>query len=57
MVHCSSDYIEIIISITRNAKCCNEIIIIINLFGDNTLIQFLEFVFKIKFIKIFLFIN
>ena len=35
LVDCNSNYIGIGIDITRNTKCCNVILIIIHLFGDN----------------------
>ena len=38
LVNCNSNYIGIRIDITRNAKCCNVMLIIIHLFGNNTII-------------------
>ena len=36
MIDCNSNYIEIRICITKNTRLCNEILITIHLFGDNT---------------------
>ena len=39
LVDCNDNYIGIKIGITRNIRCCNVILITINLFGDNTIIE------------------
>ena len=39
LVDCNSNYIGIGISITKNTRRCNVILITIHLFGDNTIIE------------------
>ena len=36
LIDCNNDYIGIEICITRNARCCNVILITIDLFSNNT---------------------
>ena len=39
LVDCNDDYIGIGIAITRNARCCNVIIIPVQLFGNPIVIE------------------
>ena len=39
LVDCNSNYIGLRICIIKNTRCCNEILITIHLFGDNTIIE------------------
>ena len=39
LVDCNDNYIGIRISIIKNTRCCNVILITIHLFGDNTIIE------------------
>ena len=39
LVEYNGDYIGIGICITNNIRCCNVLLVIVHLFGDNTIIE------------------